>query len=178
LQAEITDKNKDKNTGMSSKNTRVRESAVKIVAQNKNARRLYDLLDRYETGIVLTGSEMKSIRAGRVSFKDSYVAFVRGEAHLIGMHIAAYENAGYAGHEPDRDRKLLLHKREIDLLRGKVEQKGLTVIPMVMYLRKSLVKVEIALARGKKIHDQREELKQRAVKRDMAREMAEAKKKG
>jgi SsrA-binding protein len=153
------------------------ESGLKIVAQNKNARRLYDLFDRYEAGIVLTGSEMKSIRAGRVSFKDSYVNFARGEAFLTGMHVAVYENAGYAGHDPDRDRKLLLHKREIDLLRGKVEQKGLTVIPIAMYLKKSLVKIEIALARGKKIYDQREELKQRAVKRDIAREMAQVKKK-
>jgi SsrA-binding protein len=158
--------------------SRARQSAVKIVAQNKNARRLYDIFDRYEAGVELTGSEMKSIRAGRVSFKDSYIRFARGEALVTGMHIAAYENAGYAGHDPDRDRKLLLHKREIDLLRGKVEQKGLTVIPISMYLRKSLVKIEIALAKGKKVHDQREELKQRAVKRDMDREMAEAKKKG
>jgi len=163
---------------MAGKNVRGKESAVKIVAQNKNARRLFDLWDRYEAGIVLTGSEMKSIRAGRVSFKDSYVTFQQGEAFLVGMHIAVYENAGYSGHEPDRDRKLLLHKREIDLLRGKVEQKGLTVIPMAMFLKRSLVKVEIALAKGKKIYDQREELKQRAVKRDIAREMAEAKKKG
>ena len=162
---------------MSSQNVPAGKSAVKIVAQNKNARRLFDLLERYEAGLVLTGSEMKSIRAGRVSFKDSYVLFSRGEAFLTGMHIAAYENAGYAGHEPDRDRKLLLHKREIDLLRGKVEQKGLTVVPTAMYLQKSLVKVEIALARGKKIYDRREELKQRAVKRDMDREMAQAKKK-
>ncbi|MDZ7762009.1 MAG: SsrA-binding protein SmpB [Desulfovermiculus sp.] len=162
---------------MAGKGTKAERSAVKIVAQNKNARRLFDLFDRYEAGIVLTGSEMKSIRAGRVSFKDSHIIFARGEPFVTGMHIAAYENAGYAGHEPDRDRKLLLHKREIDLLRGKVEQKGLTVIPTSMYFKKSLVKIEIALARGKKIHDQREELKQRAVKRDMAREMAEAKKK-
>ena len=162
---------------MAGKGTKAGGSGVKIVAQHKNARRLFDLFDRSEAGIVLTGSEMKSVRAGRVSFKDSYITFSRGEAFLTGVHIAAYENAGYAGHEPDRDRKILLHKREIDLLRGKVEQKGLTVIPTAMYLKKSLVKVEIALARGKKVHDQREELKQRAVKRDMAREMAEAKKK-
>jgi len=162
---------------MAGKGSRAGAPAVKIVAQNKNARRLFDLFDRYEAGLVLTGSEMKSIRAGKVSFKDSYITFSRGEAFVTGMHIAAYENAGYAGHDPDRERKLLLHKREIDLLRGKVEQKGLTVIPISMYLQKSLVKIEIALARGKKIHDQREELKQRAVKRDMAREMAEAKKK-
>ena len=161
---------------MNTKTQRGRETGVKVVAQYKNARRLFEFLERHEAGIVLTGSEMKSIRAGRVSFKDSYVHFVHGEAFLSGVHIAVYENAGYAGHIPDRERKLLLHKREIDLLRGKVEQKGLTVVPTSMYLKNSLVKVDLALAKGKKVYDQREELKQRAIKRDMAREMADAKK--
>ena len=121
--------------------------------------------------MVLTGSEIKSIRAGKVSFQDAHVNFTQGEAFLVGMHIAPYSHAGYAGHDPDRARKLLLHKREIDALRGKVEQKGLTIVPTQVYLKQAKAKVEIALARGKKVHDRREELKQRAVQRDLAREM-------
>jgi SsrA-binding protein len=153
-----------------------KERAIKIIAQNKKIRRLYEILDRYEAGIVLTGSEMKSLRAGRVSFKDSYVNFFRGEAYLLGLHIARYEQANYLGHEPERDRKLLLHKREIDVLRGKTEQRGLTLVPTLIYFKKARVKVEIGLARGKKVHDRREELKQRTVQREMDREMSRLKK--
>lgn len=144
---------------------------IKVVAQNKKVRKLYDLLEFFEAGLVLTGSEVKSVRDGKVSFKDGYVKFFRGEAYLTGIHIAPYENAGYAGHDPDRERKLLLHKREIDTLTGKVEQKGLTVVPTKMYIKNSLIKVELALGKGRKVHDQREELKRRAVERDTAREM-------
>ncbi len=153
-----------------------RESGIKIIAQNRKIRRLYDILDRLEAGIALTGSEMKSLRAGRVSFQDSYVIFYRGEAFITGLHIAKYEQANYLGHEPDRDRKLLLHKREIDALRGKSEQKGLTIVPTIIYFRQAKVKVEIALARGKKVYDRREELKQRTIKRELDREMAKYKK--
>jgi SsrA-binding protein len=147
-------------------------SGIKIVAQNKYIRRLFEVMETLEAGLVLTGSEIKSIRAGKVSFKDAHVVFSGNEAFIKGLHIGVYENAGYAGHEPDRDRKLLLHKREIDVLRGKVEQKGLAVVPLRMYLKHSKAKLEIALAKGKKVHDQREELKRRAVQRDLAREMS------
>lgn len=149
---------------------------IKIIAQNKKARRYYELLQFIEAGIVLSGSEIKSLRAGQVSFKEGYVRFVRGEAFLTGVHIAPYENASYAQHDPDRERKLLLHGREIDSLQGKVEQKGLTVIPYRIYLKKGRAKLEIALAKGMKVHDQREELKRRATDRDTAREMARFKK--
>jgi SsrA-binding protein len=149
--------------------------AIKSIALNRKVRRLFDILERHEAGMVLTGSEIKSLRAGRVSFKDSHVVFRDGEAFLVGLHIARYEQAGYLGHEPDRERKLLLHKREIDALRGKSEQKGLTVIPLEIYLKDAVAKVEIALARGRKVHDQREELKRRAQERDTAREMARRK---
>ena len=148
------------------------KSGRKIIAQNKHIRRLFEVLETLEAGLVLTGSEIKSIRGGKVSFKDSHVIFSKGEAYVRGLHIAVYENAGYAGHDPDRDRKLLLHKREIDVLRGKVEQKGLAIVPLSMYLKNSKAKLEIALAKGKKVHDQREELKRRAVQRDLAREMS------
>jgi SsrA-binding protein len=151
------------------------KSGIKIVAVNRKIGRLYELLERLEAGMVLTGTEIKSIRAGKVSFQDAHVTFSQGEAFLVGMHIAPYSHAGYAGHDPDRSRKLLLHKREIDALRGKVEQKGLTVVPTQVYLKQAKAKVELALARGKKVHDRREELKQRAVQRDMAREMSKNK---
>ncbi|MFO7816451.1 MAG: SsrA-binding protein SmpB [Thermodesulfobacteriota bacterium] len=142
-----------------------------VIAKNKRAGREYEFLERLEAGIALTGSEIKSLRAGRISFKDAHVRFRSGEAFLVGAHIAFYENAGYAQHDPDRDRKLLLHKGEILNWMGKVEQKGLTIIPLSMYLSRGRVKVELALAKGKKLHDRREELKRRAIDRDTAREM-------
>jgi SsrA-binding protein len=148
-------------------------SGIKIIAVNKKVRRYFEIIETIEAGISLTGSEVKSLRAGQISFKDGYVKFHQGEAFLVDVHIAPYENAGYAQHEPERGRKLLLHKREIARLMGKVEQKGLTVVPMKMYFMKGKIKVELALAKGLKIHDQREELKQRAVKRDMDREIAQ-----
>ncbi|MFO8032843.1 MAG: SsrA-binding protein SmpB [Desulfohalobiaceae bacterium] len=148
---------------------------IKVVAVNRKVRRLYDLLESIEAGMVLTGTEIKSIRAGKVSFKDCYVHFKAQEAFLTGLHIGQYENAGYTWHVPDRDRKLLLHRREIDNLRGKVEQKGLTLVPTRVYLKNSKAKVELALARGRKVQDQREELKRRAMALDMAREMKDYK---
>ncbi|MFP4391388.1 MAG: SsrA-binding protein SmpB [Desulfohalobiaceae bacterium] len=148
---------------------------IKVVAVNRKIRRLYDLLENIEAGLVLTGTEIKSIRAGKVSFKDCYVHFLGQEAFLTGLHIGQYENSGYAWHVPDRDRKLLLHRKEIDNLRGKVEQKGLTLVPTRIYLKNSKAKVELALARGRKVQDQREELKRRAMAMDMAREMKDYK---
>ncbi len=152
-----------------------KESRTRIVAKNRKVHRLFDLLETIEAGLVLTGSEIKSLRAGQVSFKDSHVRFQRGEAWLTGLHIARYEKAVYFGHEPDRDRKLLLHKRQIEAWRGRSEEKGLTVVPTMIYLKNGLAKVELALAKGKKVHDRREELKRRAIKRDMAREMSKYK---
>jgi SsrA-binding protein len=152
-----------------------RQGAVKLIAQNKKVRSQYELLEFFEAGLVLTGSEVKSARLGRISFQDSHVLFRQGEAFLVSVHFAPYEHAGYAGHDPDRERKLLLNRREIELLMGKVEQKGLTVVPTKIYLKNSRVKVEIALARGLKVHDRREELKRRAVERDTAREIGKYK---
>ena len=147
-------------------------SGSKVLAQNKKARKLYELMEFVEAGLVLTGSEVKSVREGKISFKDGYVTFAQGEAFLTGVHIAPYHHAGYAQHDPERDRKLLLHKREIEALAAKVEQKGLTVVPLKVYLKAGLIKIELALGRGRKLHDQREELKRRAVERDTAREMS------
>ena len=148
------------------------KTSPSTVALNKKARHLYELSEFTEAGIVLTGPEVKSIRAGKVNFVDSYVDFRRGEAWLVSLHIAPYTNAGYALQEPERARKLLLHQREIAKLAGMVAQKGLTVVPVRLYLKRGKVKVEVAVGRGKKLHDHRESLKRRAEERDMARELS------
>jgi len=142
------------------------------IAQNKKARHHYELLEFIEAGIVLTGSEVKSVRRGAVNFADAYVAFRDGEAFIIGLHIAPYANAGYAQHEPTRERKLLMHARELRTLADKVQQKGLTLVPVNMHFRNGKVKLELALGRGKKMQDQRQTLKQAAEMRDAEREMS------
>ncbi len=142
-----------------------------LIAQNKKARHYFELLEFFEAGIVLNGSEIKSIRINGVNFRDSYVTFREGEAWLIGLHIPPYANAGYVRPDPDRDRKLLLHHKEIAGLTAKVEQKGLSVVPVNLHLSHGRVKVEIALGRGKKLHDQRDDLKNAAALRDAEREM-------
>lgn len=147
------------------------KAPTKLIGQNKKARHLYELLEFLEAGMQLTGSEVKSLRAGKVAFKDAYVEFSGGEAFLVGLHIAPYENAGYSQHEPERRRKLLLHSREIAAWTARVEQKGLTVVPTRMYFSKGKAKVEIALARGKKLFDRREDLKSRDIARETAREL-------
>jgi SsrA-binding protein len=149
-----------------------KESGEKLVAQNKKARHLYEFLEKFEAGMALVGSEVKSLRAGRISFKDGYVKFEDEQAYLVGVHIAPYENAGDTGHEPERRRKLLLHAAEIRTLVAKVEQKGLTVVPVRVYFKNGRAKVEIALARGKKVFDRRDDLKNRDLDRDAARELA------
>ena len=148
------------------------KTSPSTVAVNKKARHLYELSEFTEAGIVLTGPEVKSIRAGKVNFIDSYVDFRQGEAWLVSLHIAPYANAGYVSQEPDRARKLLLHEREISKFAGLVAQQGLTVVPVRLYFKRGKIKVEIALGKGKKLHDHRETLKRRAAERDMAREMA------
>ena len=149
-----------------------KEGGIKPIATNKKARHLYEFLETIEAGLVLTGSEVKCLRAGKVSFVDSYVQFRSGEAWLNALHIAPYENAGYAQHIADRERKLLLHAWEIDSLAAKVEQKGLTIVPYRIYFKNGKAKVELALGRGKKLYDQREVLKRRAEDRDSERELA------
>lgn len=141
------------------------------VAVNRKARHLYELSEFLEAGIELTGPEVKSIREGRVNFIDSYVEFRNGQAWLNSLHIAPYENAGYAVQQPDRPRRLLLHAKEIAKLAGLVAQKGFTVVPVRVYFRNRRIKIEIALARGKKLHDHRETLKRRAEERDLARDL-------
>lgn len=149
-----------------------KKTTAATIAVNKKARHLYELSESLEAGIALTGPEVKSIRAGKVNFIDSYVDFRQGEAWLLSLHVAPYANAGYAPQDPDRPRRLLLHAREIGRLAGTVAQKGLTVVPVRLYFSRGKIKVEIALGRGKKLHDHRESLKRRAEERDMARELA------
>jgi len=142
---------------------------VKIIATNRKARHDYHIDDTIEAGLVLTGTEIKSIRAGQVNLRDSY-AVVRGnELWLLSMHIAPYKQASYANHEPRRDRKLLLHRREINRLIGKLQEKGLTLVPLKLYLRNSRAKVELGLARGKKTYDKRQAMRERDDRRQIDR---------
>ena len=142
-----------------------------IIALNKRARHYYEIVDTIEAGIVLTGSEVRSLRQGQVSLSDAYAEIRGGEVYLVNMHIAPYLHAGVLNHEPKRDRKLLLHKQEIKRLTGKVSQKGYTLIPLSLYFKKGFVKVELALAKGKSARDRREEIRRRDEKRILEREM-------
>lgn len=143
---------------------------IKIIADNRKARYLYEILETYEAGLELQGSEVKSIRQGKANLQDGYALVRNGEAVLINVHISPYEKtAAYFNHDPRRTRKLLLHKQEIRKLIGKVEQQGLTLIPLKMYMKRGFVKITIALAKGKKIHDKRESIKKRDDQREMAR---------
>lgn len=139
---------------------------MKILAANRRARYEFELLERFVAGLALTGSEVKSLRDGKVSLQDGFVAFEAGEAFLANVHIAPYENAGYAGHDPMRRRKLLLRAREIKRLAAKVAEKGLTVVPLAIGVEGNWIKVEIALAKGKKLHDKRDAIKQRTLDRE------------
>jgi SsrA-binding protein len=144
----------------------------KVISDNRQARFLYEILEVYEAGIELTGTEVKSIRAGKVNLKDGFVRIRGGEAFLLNVHISPQSTVGqFFNHEPLRNRRLLLHDKEIRKLIGQTEQKGLTVIPLKLYLKRGWVKVAIALARGKKVHDKRESLKQKQDKRDIERAM-------
>lgn len=148
------------------------DDKIKIISDNRQARHLYEILETYEAGVQLVGTEVKSIRAGRVNLRDGYALIRNGEALLLNVHISPYEASGqYFNHDPRRTRKLLLNRREINKLIGQVEQKGLTLVPLKMYFKGSWVKVSIGLGRGKKLHDKRESLKQRQDKRDMERAM-------
>lgn len=141
----------------------------KPIAENRKARHDYQLLERFEAGIVLTGSEVKSLRDGRVSLQQSYADVREGEAWLIGAHIDTYDQAGISNHEPERDRKLLLHRRELDSLYGKVREKGLTLVPTRLYFKNGRAKVELALARGKEQRDKRRDIAKRESDRQIER---------
>jgi SsrA-binding protein len=149
-----------------------KNEGYKVVSDNRQARYLYEILETYEAGIELTGTEVKSIRAGKANLQDGYALIRDGEVWLINAHISPYTASGqYFNHEPRRTRKLLLHREQIRKLIGKVEQQGLTLVPLKMYLKRGWVKVSIALGKGKKVHDKREDIKRRQDQRDMQRAM-------
>lgn len=142
---------------------------IKLISDNKKARFDYAILDKYEAGLVLTGSEVKSIREGEVSLKDSYISFKNGEAFLQNAHINVYKASSYNNHHPERLRKLLLNREEIDKIMGKVQEKSLSCVPLRLYFKKGRIKVEIGLGRGKKQYDKRHSLKQKDSDRELAR---------
>jgi len=143
--------------------------ADKTIASNRRARHDYEIVESLEAGLVLMGSEIKSVRAGRVSLQEAFATIEGGEAWLVNAHIAPYEHAGYAGHEPRRRRKLLLHRRQIAELGFQTRAKGFALVPLRLYLLDGRAKLEIALARGKKQVDKREAIRRRDAEREMAR---------
>jgi SsrA-binding protein len=142
---------------------------IESIAKNRRARHDYAIIDTWEAGIVLTGSEVKSLREGKANLSDAYGIVRDGEIYLINLHISVYERASYNNHEPTRTRKLLLHKREIGRLIGAIERQGLTLIPLELYFKRGIAKVAIALGKGKKQHDKREDAKARDADREIAR---------
>jgi SsrA-binding protein len=150
-----------------------RPTGTKPIAENRRARHDYHLLERIEAGIALTGTEVKSLRDGRVSLQRAFADWREGELYLVGAHIAEYAQGNIANHDPDRDRKLLLHRREIDSLLGKVRERGLTLVPTRMYFKDGRVKVEVALARGKEARDKRRDLAERDARRQIERALKE-----
>ena len=143
----------------------------KTITVNRKAYHDYHILESMEAGIVLSGSEIKSIRAGRVNIRDAYARPENGELWLVNAHIAAYEAASRFGHEPNRPRKLLLHRRQINELTAMVAQKGLTVVPLKLYIKKGTAKLELGVGRGKKFHDKRETIARRETEREIERAM-------
>jgi SsrA-binding protein len=149
--------------------------APRTIAVNRRARYEYTIEETLDAGLVLTGTEIKSIRAGKVNLAEAFARVERGEAWLIGAHIAPWEGGARANHEPKRDRKLLLHRDEIDRLLGRVRSKGLTVVPLRLYISgRGIAKVELGLARGKQLHDKRRAIADRDARRQAERDLAEA----
>jgi len=141
----------------------------KIIATNRRARHEYHIVETLEAGLVLTGSEIKSVRAGRVSLQEAFAVIEAGEAWLIGSHIGSYPLAGYADHDPHRRRKLLLHRKEIRELAHEIRAKGVTLVPLRLYLLDGRAKLELAIARGKRQYDKREAIRERETQRDLER---------
>jgi len=150
----------------------------KMICQNKKARHDYHIIDTYEAGLVLKGSEVKSCRSGRANLKDSYARFKDGEIYLVETHISPYTYAHQLNHDPLRERKLLFHKSEIKKLYGKIKERGLSLIPLKMYFKNGKVKVAMAVAKGKKLHDKREDIKRKDIAREVEKEFRGKKFKG
>ena len=148
---------------------------AQTIALNRKARHEYTISETFEAGLVLTGTEIKSVRAGKVNLSDAYARVEKGEAWLFGAHIAPFEQGNRYNHEPRRDRKLLLHRTEIDQLIGRAAAKGLTVVPLRLYISdRGRAKIELGLAKGKQLHDRRRDIAERQSRRDMERELADA----
>lgn len=147
---------------------------AETIALNRRARHEYTITDTFEAGLVLTGTEIKSVRAGKVNLSDAYARVEHGEAWLLGVHIAPFEQGNRYNHEPRRDRKLLLHRTEIDQLLGRAAAKGLTIVPLRLYINdRGRAKVELGMAKGKQLHDKRRDMADRESRRDMERELAD-----
>ncbi len=153
--------------------SRQSEGGVKHIATNRKAQHDYFIEDRYEAGVALTGTEIKSVRAARVNLRDGFVQIRGGEAWLINVHISPYDFGNRENHEPRRERKLLLHRQEIRKLLAKVSERGWTIVPLSMYLKDGRAKLEIALVRGKRLYDKRDAVAERDADRDLARELRE-----
>lgn len=149
---------------------RMAKAPIKLIANNKKARHDYFIEDSYEAGIALCGTEVKSLRMGKCSIKESFVRVDKGEVFIYGMHISPYEKGNIFNKDPLRVRKLLLHKYEINKLTGKLKEKGLTLVPLQVYFKNSLVKVEIGLARGKKLYDKRQDIAKKDQRREAEKE--------
>ena len=142
---------------------------MEIISKNKKARFNYEILERFEAGISLKGTEVKSIRSGNISLDESYAQIRDNEIFLLNLHVSPYEQGNRENHEPTRTRKLLLHRQEIKKLIGKIQQKGLTLLPISLYIKKGIIKVELALGRGKRLVDKREDLKKKSIEREIDR---------
>jgi SsrA-binding protein len=164
-------KKKDVEKAKPAAKTKTDDSGIKVVARNRRARHDYDLLEKVEAGLVLTGTEVKSLRNGKANIEEAYADIDRGEVWLLGCDIPEYVQANRMNHQPKRPRKLLLHRREINKLGIKSAQKGLTLVPLSLYFKKGIAKVELAIARGRKTFDKREALKQQDAQRDIDRAM-------
>ncbi|MGA2037256.1 MAG: SsrA-binding protein SmpB [Acidimicrobiales bacterium] len=170
-----------KGPGRKSKRSRqdTKDGRYRTVARNRRARHDYDIVETFECGIALQGSEVKSLRAGRVTLADAYARVEEGEAWLVGVHVPPYENAaGFGTHDPDRRRKLLLHRSQIDELLGRTQQQSLTLVPLSIYFKDGRAKVELALARGRRLYDKRHAIAARDAEREALREAARAAGKG
>lgn len=151
-----------------------KEVGQKVIASNRRARHDYTIIDTYEAGVALVGTEVKSLRAGKASLADSFATVDDGEVFLRGLHIPEYSHGTWTNHEPRRTRKLLLHRKEIEKLIGKTKESGLSLVPLSLYFRDGKVKVELALAKGRKAHDKRQAIAKRDAQREMSRAIGRA----
>lgn len=155
-----------------------KQQGTKVIADNRRARHEYEILERMEAGVVLTGTEVKSLRQGRSNLSDSYAQIIQGEVYVIGWHISPYEQGNRFNPDPMRRRKLLLHRSEIDRLDGRIHQDGMTLVPLKLYFKDSRVKMELGIARGKKLHDKRDAAAERSAEKAMRQAVRQHRRQG